>query len=856
MTESNPADAEFFNETIDKLTEELLKIDLQIPNSALFPVTDEELRRSAWLASYLSNSDKESHHDKSLALATLAYIKKRGTDEEDLYKQYLYIVLSRLGNLPAFNNIRKPDESYGDQAFEDSIFNSYDPVLNSELQTAQQKYQINEKTVLSGFQKEVYDALNDGKDVAISGPTSSGKSFILREYIDSNVDNESSFDIIYVVPTRALISEVSRKLSDRFSDVDIETGAYFSEEEENVDGSTNTFLVVTPERCLNLISEDQKSALSPSLVFFDEIQNLESGERGVIFENIIKSLTDNYPDAQIVSAGPYLKNSGVTLSSLTKREVEEVETSFAPVLQLKTILRFQRGGGNASGRRMMNATVYSPSGNQREVGIEEPEEVTFSDFDSNKKSSIPSILQEFGSGTKNILYASRRDFAEERAVELSNSRDNKRVSGDIQELVEFLRNSIHDEYSLASCLESGVAYHHGMVPKIAREEIERIYRDQESIDTMVSTPTLLQGVSLPAEKIFLVGDKKGRDDLTSFDFNNLIGRVGRLDTKLYGSIYCITTEDDDWAKEQFENVEEKEVEPVTTKALDRPEDLISTLTRENIIEEEDGSLRYTGILLRNRYLRDPGSVTEYLREHDVDESDIKRIKIVLKETLDSISIPTEIVRKSPTTDPILQDELYRKVHRNPERWIIATGRTGYEYDKLQYICEELNKIFKFTYDRDSGIDPPENEAENMIGSIVFTANLWLKGRSYKKMIQNRIESEIVNDGGVDKSISNLFELVDKDIQFVLVKYFGILSRILEDMEREDTSWMERFDQMLDLGTMDMNEIKLMVKGVDRSVAIDLYIPNNTDDVIEYLNSNRDRIQDFYISHLENQGILK
>ncbi|AEM58048.1 hypothetical protein HISP_12525 [Haloarcula hispanica N601] len=868
MTENSPAEAEFFNSTIDKLIEELLKNDLGVPYSTLYPVTDEELHRSVWLASYLANSDDENDRKKALALATLSYIRNKNSPDKSVYKQYLYIVLSRLGNLPAFENVRDEEggeiqgsDSYENNghiqtnSFETGIFNSYDPILNAELQTSKQEYQIDRDTVLSAFQNEIYDSLNKGKDVAISGPTSSGKSFIIREYINSKISEQNKFDTIYVVPTKALISEVCRKLSERFPDASIETGAHFTETNEEKNNET-TFLVVTPERCLNLLSEENRSSISPSLVFFDEIQNLESGERGVIFESIIESLTTYWPRAQIVAAGPYLKNSGVTLSSLTDRDVKEIETKFAPVLQLKAILEFQRGGGNAPGQRLMNATIYSPSGEPLTTKVPEPEQVTFSDFNDNKKNSLPHILDEFASNSKNIIYASRRDFAEDRATKIAENRKNTADSEDIDDLVQFLRDSIHEEYSLANCVESGLAYHHGMVPKIAREEIERIYREEDSLDTIVSTPTLLQGVSLPAEKIFLVGDKKGQDDLTSFDFNNLIGRVGRLDTKLYGSIYCITTEDDEWAQEQFENAEEKEVEPVTENALNRPDELIDTLTKENIIEEDDGSLRYTGILLRNRFLRDPDSVDRYLEENGVNQNDREKIRFVLEETLKSIEIPKEIAKKSPTTDPILQNQLYKQVKENPTDWIVAKGRGGFSYEKLEKICKELNRIFKFTYDRSNGIDPPENEAENQIGPIIFAANQWLQGKSYKRMVQNRIDSDAVDDKGVNDSISNLFELVDNDIQFVLVKYFSILVKVLESLDRDDTQWMQKFDQMLDLGTMDTNEITLITKGVDRSVAVDVYIPSNVDDVTQYLNSNKDKIPDFYETHLKKQGILK
>lgn len=845
FTSANKID--FFNDTIDELTSELVCYDLNRPYSTLEPLSAEQIKRCAWIASILANSDKDEHKEKALAFATLAFTKYKNGDREDIYKQFLYIILSRLDNLPAFDNVRNEDL---EQRFEQGLINNYDSVLSSELQSDQNKNRISEDTVLSGFQREIYQYLSQGKDVAISGPTSSGKSFILREYIEKELEKEDDFEAIYVVPTRALITEVSNKLSDRFDDIDIQTGAHFNE----TDKTSNTFLVVTPERCLNLASETRRENISPSLIFFDEIQNLESGERGVLFENVIESISDYWPKSQIVAAGPYLQNPGRTLSSLTGREVKQVDTKFAPVLQLKVVLEFLKDGG-VGNRRHMNAKVYSPSGEKLKEKITEINSVTYSDFNRSMTQSLPFILDEFGEDTKNIIYASRRDYAEDRAIKIADNREEIEERDSIEELVEFLRQSIHEEYSLAECIEKGVAYHHGMVPKIAREEIEDLYRNSTVIDNLVSTPTLLQGVSLPAEKIFLLSDNKGSDDLSSFDFNNLIGRVGRLDTKLYGSIYCVTSEEDTWAEDQFEKTEEKEVEPVTTDATNRPSELIESLTRENIREEEDGALRYTSILLRNRYLKNPQSVTEYLRDNEVNQEDIDRIMLVLEDTLSDIEISNDILKRSPTVDPVLQDELYTKVKRNPENWIVARNKRDFDYDKFETICEELNRIFKFTYDRDNGIDPPENEAENQIGPVVFAANQWLNGSSYKRMIQNRIESERVDDNGVNDSISNLFELVDTDIKFVLVKYFGILTSILEEIEEFDNEWMNKFDQMLDIGSMNFNEIYLISKGVDRSVVVDLPVPAEEEDIEQYLSDNKDRISEFYQKHLKEQGII-
>nr|WP_156184176.1 hypothetical protein [Halostagnicola sp. A56] len=139
-----------------------------------------------------------------------------------------------------------------------------------------------------------------------------------------------------------MISEVSRKLSNRHEDVEVRTGAYFDDPGLDSPDETepDSFLVVTPERCSRLIDPETRYQIDPSLVFLDEVQNVEDDQRGVLFESIIESLTEFYPEAQIVAAGPYLDNPASTLQSLTGREVGEVTTAFTPILQLKTTIRF------------------------------------------------------------------------------------------------------------------------------------------------------------------------------------------------------------------------------------------------------------------------------------------------------------------------------------------------------------------------------------------------------------------------------------------------------------------------------------------------------------------------------------
>ena len=54
-----------------------------------------------------------------------------------------------------------------------------------------------------------------------------------------------------------------------------------------------------------------------------------------------------------------------------------------------------------------------------------------------------------------------------------------------------------------------------------------IFKD-EKITAMFCTSTLVEGVNLPADNLFITSYYSGRVQMTDVDFRNLIGRVGRI----------------------------------------------------------------------------------------------------------------------------------------------------------------------------------------------------------------------------------------------------------------------------------------------------------------------------------------
>ncbi|WNZ53804.1 hypothetical protein QT397_00040 (plasmid) [Microbulbifer sp. MKSA007] len=98
----------------------------------------------------------------------------------------------------------------------------------------------------------------------------------------------------------------------------------------------------------------------------------------------------------------------------------------------------------------------------------------------------------------------------------------------IDKVCASISDFLDSEYLLVEGLRKGILYHHGSVPDIVKLYIERAYTEIPEIRHIVCNSTLLEGVNIPAEKMFILEKRKGSSDLTKSQFRNLVGRVCRF----------------------------------------------------------------------------------------------------------------------------------------------------------------------------------------------------------------------------------------------------------------------------------------------------------------------------------------
>lgn len=191
-----------------------------------------------------------------------------------------------------------------------------------------------------GAQKNAYDHLSDDH-FSYSGPTSMGKSFLMRMYIKDQIQHGVKMNFALIVPTKALINEIYKQV------IDEDLKNLLSEHNYKVvtaagdialEGKHNFILVLTPERLLYLLIS--KPDLQIDYLFIDEAHKLSGkNSRGPFYYKTVDMLLKRKKKPHFVFASPNIPNPEVYLKLLTDIETDgddsHLRSTFSPVAQIK-----------------------------------------------------------------------------------------------------------------------------------------------------------------------------------------------------------------------------------------------------------------------------------------------------------------------------------------------------------------------------------------------------------------------------------------------------------------------------------------------------------------------------------------
>jgi replicative superfamily II helicase len=315
--------------------------------------------------------------------------------------QALRVVLSRLGNFPSLAT--KHDVDMALRALPLSL-------VTEELEkAASHAVMVNEeRLVFTNFQYDLWSRLAAKERVALSAPTSAGKSFVLQNYLVSAFFDTKPLSIVYIVPTRALITQVALDLGLFFR----EAGAKVAPQIVTVPPDADTPLpeqgiyVMTQERVqLTLANHPEFSA---AIVVVDEAQSISDGARGVLLRWVLDDLLARKASAQTLFASPNVRNLDVFGKLFGLGDIKQMSSSEPTVAQNFLVVKI------LSGTKGRVSVVRTSSGNETEVA-----QIEIGHTLASRVEMLVHVAAKLERQHANIVYANGAADAEKIAMQLA-----------------------------------------------------------------------------------------------------------------------------------------------------------------------------------------------------------------------------------------------------------------------------------------------------------------------------------------------------------------------------------------------------------------------------------------------------
>lgn len=407
---------------------------------------------------------------------------------------------------------------------------------------------------------------------SFSAPTSMGKTFVIINFIKNKLKENVIESFAIVVPTRALLSEIANKLINELKDYLGANCHKVITTMTDVQRDEKFIAVLTPERLYHSLLKQPE--IDFKYLFIDEAHKIsDKDKRSIIYYKILDMLKER-PSVHIYFSSPVIPNPDIYLE-LTNfynqdgNKVSGRSFRFSPVIQNKIYLDL-----NQKTAHIVNALS--------------DQLVPCGDLCNDISDKLGAVIRL--GGKCNLIYVSSANKAVTYATELCQriGTCTNKIEPELNAIAKQIEQKIHKEYYLARMIRYGIAYHIGALPAEIRLKIESLLR-KGLIKYCFCTSTLLEGVNVPADNLFVFDNKKGPSAMSTIDAFNLIGRAGRVTLNEMGNVYILI--DDKQKQKYFDEVLLKPLpnqELLPQKALEKKHKkaIVSTLLqgKTNLIE--------------------------------------------------------------------------------------------------------------------------------------------------------------------------------------------------------------------------------------------------------------------------------
>ena len=338
-------------------------------------------------------------------------------------------------------------------------------------------------------QSQVLKRLLLGNNIAVSAPTSFGKSFI----VDAFIAIRKPENVVIIVPTIALADETRRRIEHKFScDYKIITTTDATIAERNI-------FIFPQER---------------SFAYLDRLEKIDM----LIVDEFYKasSMFDDGRSSSLLSAIIELGKISRQKYYLAPNIHKIADNVFTQGMQFMRLTDFKTVITKA-------AKIYEK---QR--------------YDENndefKKKHLINILQK--NKAKTLIYAGSYSNINKVSCILTNGLSKKETSL-LKDFNNWLKVNYGDSFSLCKLSECGVGVHNGKMHRSLSQIQVKLFECTEGLDTIISTSSIIEGVNTQAEQVIVWSNKNGSHKFDYFTYRNIIGRAGRMFKYFIGKVYLL-----------------------------------------------------------------------------------------------------------------------------------------------------------------------------------------------------------------------------------------------------------------------------------------------------------------------------
>ena len=745
------------------------------------------------IASLFSYCDESKYLDAALRIAQTC-LSQDVTSENQ--KNAAAFILDNLTNKPAIKIAL--DKQYLKNNFRDNY--PFALRVQQSKSDIEHTIVINDKIfLLNRFQKEVYSAYKHNETISISAPTSAGKSYILCTLLLEEL-TEGNKNIVYVVPTRALISQVETDLRALLKQYNLEsqTNVTTVPPQDDVDIEKSNIFVFTQERLHWFLYGN--SNVQVDILIVDEAHKIEDGNRGILLQQKIEDVVKTNPRIKVFFSSPFTSNPEILLENVINNSKKcKVNTQFVAVNQ--NLLYVTQVPRKIKEWQIQLCTI------EKNILLGY---VIMADRPTSERHKDDHIAYQTLNRGGCLVYSNGAADAENTASLLFNLLPEHNVDAEVEELIELVKKTIHAQYVLARVLSKGIAFHYGNMPLLIRSEIERLF-SVGKIEYLICTSTLLEGVNLPAKSIIIRKPSRGKGNpLNQNDFWNLAGRAGRLGKEYSGNIFCI--EPSKWDIQPEPNKTKQEIKRALNIVESKGDELLDYIRRgaprREALDRPDLDAAFGYFYIRYVLEKEKALSTPFY----------DRLLQELQVVQSQVTLPSSIVKKNPGISPLAQQSLYDYFTEHID--VIDTLIPVYPNDSNAF--EEYKSLIEIIGQTISYYPQQLNASR-----AILLIN-WMSGRPLSYLISKSYDSYMRKHyhKKLSEVIREVMDNVESFVRYQFAKdsscYVDILRYVLELNGKRDL--LESIPQLslwLEFGVSQKTHLSLLALGLSRNTVLEL-----------------------------------